>query len=854
MEKKISKFVTGGIAVPILSVIGRWSLFVLVVLVGAGFFEATALAHYNPPVDDEDYDEANEFIFLDDEVAYIYVTMDPDDLQEIIDDPFSDEYRVCIVRFVNSKADETVEDVGIRARGGYSRNYTKFPWKLSFNKFVSGRKFHGLKKFNMNSDAADPSISRSKLLLDVFRAMGVPASRAHHVYLKINDGADVEGVYLNVEQVDDEFVQAWFGNDDGNLYKCRYKNGGKADLMYIPPGTPEVYRDLGDGETYEEQINDGDFVLLAEFIDFVNNSDPATFAAEIDDWLNIDLFTLAMAVDVAGGNWDGYWYGANNYYLYQNTETGRIEYIPWDLDNGYGMCYPIPFWFGIDWATRDYEGWGDDGHGSTLGELPPLIARVLEIPEYNDALLRSVHEAVEGPFGLADNNAKLNRIKQLLEPLAFQGSFSGPTMDWNYTNEDFVNSFNSPNFFGRLHIPATWGLRPFIRRRVDYVRNVYPQPMPLPKLFVNEAVADNESIIQDEVGEYEDYAEIYNDESSPIDVGGMYLSDYAGAHQMWRIPDGTVIPPKGFILVWCDKDAGDGPLHTNFKLSSDGEGVWLFDKDANKNVLIDYLTFPKLNKDESFGRFPDGSGVVGLLSEPSPGESNAGPGSGLTLTIDGGCPGRVSIYASGATPGGAVAFFRAFGTGSVTLERGPCAGTVLGLNSTVNLMGTSEADVHGTATLTDIIIHEKFCGHLYIQALDLTSCETSQVEEPKSLLVDSILLTTHTTLLPNYPNPFNPDTWLPYQLAQDALVTIRIYNTKGQLIRSLHLGTKQAGSYITKERAAYWDGRDNLAQKVASGVYFYTLQVRSVSVGVNSAIPSIGAGQFTETRKMLILK
>ena len=109
-------------------------------------------------------------------------------------------------------------------------------------------------------------------------------------------------------------------------------------------------------------------------------------------------------------------------------------------------------------------------------------------------------------------------------------------------------------------------------------------------------------------------------------------------------------------------------------------------------------------------------------------------------------------------------------------------------------------------------------------------------------------------LFQNFPNPFNPETWIPYQLYQDVSVTIRIYNTRGQLIRSLHLGTKQVGSYITKERAAYWDGRDNLAQKVASGVYFYTLQVRPVSVGINSAIPSIGAGQFTETRKMLILK
>jgi hypothetical protein len=95
------------------------------------------------------------------------------------------------------------------------------------------------------------------------------------------------------------------------------------------------------------------------------------------------------------------------------------------------------------------------------------------------------------------------------------------------------------------------------------------------------------------------------------------------------------------------------------------------------------------------------------------------------------------------------------------------------------------------------------------------------------------------TLFQNYPNPFNPDTWIPYRLAKDADVTIIIYNAKGNAIRTLRLRHQRAGSYMTKKQAAYWDGRDNLGGKVASGVYFYTLQ----------------AGDFSsETRKMVILK
>jgi len=96
----------------------------------------------------------------------------------------------------------------------------------------------------------------------------------------------------------------------------------------------------------------------------------------------------------------------------------------------------------------------------------------------------------------------------------------------------------------------------------------------------------------------------------------------------------------------------------------------------------------------------------------------------------------------------------------------------------------------------------------------------------------------HTALLPNYPNPFNPETWLPYKLAKDADVIINIYDVHGRLIRTLPLGSKLKGTYTSKKKAAYWDGRDNFGQPVASGIYFYTLH----------------ADDFSASRKMLIVK
>ena len=95
-----------------------------------------------------------------------------------------------------------------------------------------------------------------------------------------------------------------------------------------------------------------------------------------------------------------------------------------------------------------------------------------------------------------------------------------------------------------------------------------------------------------------------------------------------------------------------------------------------------------------------------------------------------------------------------------------------------------------------------------------------------------------TALFQNYPNPFNPETWMPYQITQDTQVTIDIFNIAGELIRRIELGNQTAGWYVTKDRAAFWNGRNNTGEGVASGIYFYKLR----------------AGNYSAVRKMLIAK
>ena len=104
--------------------------------------------------------------------------------------------------------------------------------------------------------------------------------------------------------------------------------------------------------------------------------------------------------------------------------------------------------------------------------------------------------------------------------------------------------------------------------------------------------------------------------------------------------------------------------------------------------------------------------------------------------------------------------------------------------------------------------------------------------------VDYRHIPTLSRLLQNYPNPFNPETWIPFELNQDSEVSLIIYNMAGRLVRRLDLGFREAGTYLRREQAIYWDGKTDTGERVASGTYFYTLKTEG----------------YTSTQKMIILK
>lgn len=143
-------------------------------------------------------------------------------------------------------------------------------------------------------------------------------------------------------------------------------------------------------------------------------------------------------------------------------------------------------------------------------------------------------------------------------------------------------------------------------------------------VVINEVMASNTATIQDPQGEYEDWIELKNIGTSEIDLSGMYVSDDPEKLRKWAIPSGTSLEPGGYLIIWADSDndSTNTGLHASFKLSAGGESIFLVDSDARGNAILDSLSFAALEKDVSFGRYPDGTGPRGILSKPTPGRQN----------------------------------------------------------------------------------------------------------------------------------------------------------------------------------------------------------------------------------------
>lgn len=382
-------------------------------------------------------------LYIKSTVPRIDILINPDTLNWIYENVESDQEFHAVFVFDNGNVHDTIQNIGFRLRGNTSRYSQKKSFKVSLNTFVSGQKYYGVEKMNLNGEHNDPSVVRAGLYWDILRRSELAGARANHVQVFIN--GNYYGLYLNCEHIDEEFVKTYFGNNNGNLYKCIYP----AALTYLG-ADPDLYKFMTDNiRTYELKTNEtaDNYSDLAEFIGILNNTPLLQLPCELEKVFNVQDYLKIAAVDVLTANWDGYIYNKNNFYLYHNTATGLFEYIPYDTDNSFGID-----WFNIDWASRNIYNW------SPSGESRPLYDRLMLIPEYKAQFTYYIRQIISQVTGSQDFLNTLPFLQEQLDEYVATDPYY--PLDYGYT----INSFNT-SFTAGTGAHVTPGIQPFILLR-----------------------------------------------------------------------------------------------------------------------------------------------------------------------------------------------------------------------------------------------------------------------------------------------------------------------------------------------------------------------------------------------------
>ena len=360
-------------------------------------------------------------VFRPNELAIIRLTLSPEDKAFLLDpaNVESEEYLEADFSMTNSLIDTTLEiKVGVRLRGNTSRYHNKKPFKIDFREFGGG-KFFDCKKFNLKPNTNDPSQIREPLTLHFYRLMDVPAARTHPVIVYMND--EYMGTYINVEQVDDEFLNRRFGHEDGFLYKCGYG----ANLQH----NGQVYNEI----MFESKINEEDDTRaeIDHFTNVLNNTTNANFVTEIEKVFEVNRYLRQLAVEALTGHWDGYSWNQNNFYLHFNEQSGLVEFFPYDADNTWGID-----WVGGDWGVRDVNNWAKSG------EPRPLTTRILNVPAYREKYEEYLIELLDNYFTEDYLGPLLNDHKEFLGQAVQEDTYFDDSFGFTYN--DFLNSFTQP--------------------------------------------------------------------------------------------------------------------------------------------------------------------------------------------------------------------------------------------------------------------------------------------------------------------------------------------------------------------------------------------------------------------------
>lgn len=301
--------------------------------------------------------------------------------------------------------------VGIRFKGNSSlqsswqQGILKLSFKLDFDEFeddypqIDNQRFYGFKKFSLKNNYDDESLIREKVAADIFKDAGLAVSNTafYTLYLDHGNGPEYFGLYTLVEEIDDTLIDTQFASDDGNLYKP--EDGGASFVA----GT--FNQENFEKKTNEDDEDWSDIIALFDALhDETASTAPDTWRTNLEAIFDVDGFLKYLAVNGIIQNWDTYGRMVHNYYLYNNPETSKLTWIPWD-NNEALQEGKMGGALALDFSNLESDSW-------------PLIAKLYadEVykARYNDYLLAVIGDV----FETNSIQARYDQYSALIAPYA----------------------------------------------------------------------------------------------------------------------------------------------------------------------------------------------------------------------------------------------------------------------------------------------------------------------------------------------------------------------------------------------------------------------------------------------------
>ena len=301
--------------------------------------------------------------------------------------------------------------VGARFKGNSSlanswkSGIGKLSFKLDFDEFeddfpqIKNQRFYGFKKLSLKNNYQDNSLVREKVAGDIFRNAGLVGAHTafYTVYVDYGEGSIYHGVYTMVEEVDDTVIETQFEDDNGNIYK---PDGDGASFANGTFDEEEFVKENNEDEADWSDIQNLFNVLHAD----TRTSDPATWRTSLDEIFDTDVFLKYLAVNTTIQNWDTYGLMTHNYFLYNDSATGKLTWIPWDNNEALQEGKRGGS-LNLDFSDLNSSSW-------------PLIGFLYADDTYREIYQGYLKEVTDDLFNTSTMQPLYDEYEELLEPFA----------------------------------------------------------------------------------------------------------------------------------------------------------------------------------------------------------------------------------------------------------------------------------------------------------------------------------------------------------------------------------------------------------------------------------------------------